>query len=55
MKKDYCKDFIILLCVVGLIGCFYLISKLNSRVTELENCYTESQSGYVVPENIISK
>lgn len=55
MKKDYCKDFIIFLCVIGLIVCIYSIYQLNSRVTELEEYHTESESGYVVPENIITK
>ena len=55
MKKDYCKDFIILLCVIGLIVCIYSIFQLNARVSELEKYHTESESGYVVPENIIIK
>lgn len=55
MKKDYCKDFIILLCVIGLVVCLYSIYQLNSRVTELESYHVEAESGYDVPENIIIK
>ena len=32
MKKDYCKDFIILLCIIGVIGCVVAITKLDSRL-----------------------
>lgn len=55
MKKDYCKDFIIFLCVIGLVVCIYSIYRLNSRVTELESYHVETESGYDVPENIIIK
>lgn len=37
MKKDYCKDFIILLCVIGIIGCIVAITKLDSRLDNVEN------------------
>ena len=41
MKKDYCKDFIIFLCLIGLIVCIYSIYQLNSRVSELEEYHVE--------------
>lgn len=44
MKKDYCKDFIIFLCVIGIIGCVVAIDKLNTRLEKVEN-YQYEQSG----------
>lgn len=44
MKKDYCKDFIILLCIIGIIGCVVAIDKLNTRLEKVEN-YQYEQSG----------
>ena len=43
MKKDYCKDFIIFLCVVGLVGCLYSIYQLNDRISKLEEYQEEYQ------------
>lgn len=44
MKKDYCKDFIILLCVIGLIGCLYSIYHLNDRISKLEEYQAENST-----------
>lgn len=44
MKKDYCKDFIIILCIFGIIGCVVAIDKLNTRLEKVEN-YQYEQSG----------
>lgn len=30
MKKDYCKDFIIFLCVVGLVGCLRVVLRAQA-------------------------
>ena len=43
MKKDYCKDFIILLCIIGIIGCVVAITKLDSRLDNVENYQYEQQ------------
>lgn len=43
MKKDYCKDFIILLCIIGIIGCVVAITKLDSRLDNVENYQHEQQ------------
>ena len=43
MKKDYCKDFIILLCIIGVIGCVVAISKLDSRLDNVEEYQYEQQ------------
>ena len=43
MKKDYCKDFIILLCIIGIIGCVVAIAKLDSRLDNVENYQYEQQ------------
>lgn len=43
MKKDYCKDFIILLCIIGIIGCVVAITKLYSRLDNVENYQYEQQ------------
>lgn len=45
MKKDYCKDFIILLCIIGVIGCIVAITKLDSRLDNVENYQFEQQGG----------
>lgn len=44
MKKDYCKDFIIFLCVVGLVGCLYSIYQLNDRISKLEEYQVENSA-----------
>lgn len=43
MKKDYCKDFIILLCIIGIIGCVVAITKLDSRLDNVEDYQYEQQ------------
>lgn len=43
MKKDFCKDFIILLCIIGIIGCVVAITKLDSRLDNVENYQYEQQ------------
>lgn len=43
MKKDYCKDFIILLCIIGIIGCVVAITKLDSRLDNVESYQYEQQ------------
>lgn len=43
MKKDYCKDFIILLCIIGIIGCVVAITKLDSRFDNVEDYQYEQQ------------
>lgn len=50
MKKDYCKDFIILLCVIGIIGCIVAITKLDSRLDNIEEYQYEQQGGHTMPE-----
>ena len=42
MKKDYCKGFIIFLCVVGFVGCLYSIYHLNDRISKLEEYQAEN-------------
>ena len=44
MKKDYCKDFIIFLCVVGLVGCIFSIYHLNDRISKLEEYQAENST-----------
>lgn len=43
MKKDYYKDFIILLCIIGIIGCVVAITKLDSRLDNVEDYQYEQQ------------
>lgn len=43
MKKDYCKDFIILLCIIGIIGCVVAITKLDFRLDNVEDYQYEQQ------------
>ena len=43
MKKDYCKDFIILLCIIGIIVCVVAITKLDSRLDNVEDYQYEQQ------------
>lgn len=43
MKKDYCKDFIILLCIICIIGCVVAITKLDSRLDNVEDYQYEQQ------------
>lgn len=43
MKKDFCKDFIILLCIIGIIGCVVAITKLDSCLDNVENYQYEQQ------------
>lgn len=43
MKKNYCKDFIILLCIIGIIGCVVAITKLDSRLDNVEDYQYEQQ------------
>ncbi len=43
MKKDYCKDFIILLCIIGIIGCVVAITNLDSRLDNVEDYQYEQQ------------
>lgn len=50
MKKDYCKDFIILLCVIGIIGCIVAITKLDSRLDNVEKYQYEQQGGHTTSE-----
>ena len=50
MKKDYCKDFIILLCIIGVIGCVVAITKLDSRLDNVENYQFEQQNGRTTSE-----
>ena len=50
MKKDYCKDFIILLCIVGIIGCVVAITILDSRLDNVENYQYEQQGGRTTSE-----
>lgn len=42
-EKDYCKDFIILLCIIGIIGCVVAITKLDSRLDNVEDYQYEQQ------------
>lgn len=50
MKKNYCKDFIILLCIVGIIGCVVAITKLDSRLDNVENYQYDQQGGRTTSE-----
>ena len=50
MKKDYCKDFIILLCIIGIIGCVVAITKLDSRLDNVEKYQYEQQDGRATSE-----
>lgn len=50
MKKDYCKDFIILLCIIGIIGCVVAINKLDSRLDNVENYQYEQQGDHNTSE-----
>lgn len=50
MKKDYCKDFIIFLCVVGLVGCLYSIYHLNERISKLEEYQAENSTTHETDE-----
>lgn len=51
MKKDYCKDFIILLCIIGIIGCVVAITKLDSRLDNVED-YQYEQQGILTTSEI---
>lgn len=50
MKKDYCKDFIILLCIIGIICCVVAITKLDSRLDNVEKYQYEQQGGRTTSE-----
>lgn len=50
MKKDYCKDFIILLCIIGIIVCVVAITKLDSRLDNVEKYQYEQQGGRTTSE-----
>lgn len=50
MKKDYCKDFIILLCIIGIIVCVVAITKLDSRLDNVDKYQYEQQGGRTTSE-----